>query len=136
MPATEETYRSQPTLHMVFAISLGRDAAVDRLDDHGRPPPPLEAGPARVPARSSATKLEAAEKEKLEEQKAKYQAQIDEIDAKIKQAEANAEQRSRRAPRRSTSELDTLGGAVRGARHRRSGSRRPSSTASAASTTA
>ena len=52
MPATEETYRSQPTLHLVFAITLDRDAAVDRLDDHGRPPPPLEGGPARVPARS------------------------------------------------------------------------------------
>ena len=33
-------------------------------------------------------KLEAAEKQKLEEQKTKYQTQIDEIDAKIQAAEA------------------------------------------------
>ena len=50
MPATEETYRRQPTLHLVFAISSIAMLLVDRLDDHGRPPPPLEAGPARVPA--------------------------------------------------------------------------------------
>ena len=61
MPATEETYRSQPTLHVVFAISSIAMTLVDRLDDHGRPPPPLEAGPARVPPRSRTAKLKAAE---------------------------------------------------------------------------
>ena len=68
MPATEETYRSQPTLHIVFAISLDRDDAGDRLDDHGRPPPPLEGGPARVP-RGRGREARGAEKQKLEEQK-------------------------------------------------------------------
>ncbi len=104
MPATEETYRSQPTLHLVFAISsiamlLATVWMV--MADHLRPWKQVQ----REFQLVERDKLEAAEKEKLEEQKAKYQTQIDEIDAEIKAAEegaagqAAASGRSRRSSR-------------------------------------
>ena len=98
MPATEETYRSQPTLHIVFAISsiaMMLSIVWMIMADHLRPWKQVQ----REFQQVERGKLEAAEQEKLEEQKAKYQAQIDEIDAKIEAAEASADEQRRRDPR-------------------------------------
>src|ERR1700722_2588976 len=94
MPATEETYRRQPTLHLVFAISsiamlLATVWMV--MADHLRPWKQVQ----RQFQYVEREKLEASEKQKLEEQKTKYQKQIDEIDAKIQAADASAETRGR-----------------------------------------
>ena len=94
MPATEETYRRQPTLHLVFAISsvaMLLSTVWMVMADHMRPWKEVQ----RKFQSVEREKLEAAEKEKLEEQKQKYQAQIDEIDAKIQAADADAETRGR-----------------------------------------
>ena len=94
MPATEETYRRQPTLHLVFAISsiaMLLSTVWMVMADHLRPWKQVQ----REFQLVEREKLEAAEKEKLEEQKTKYQKQIDEIDAKIQAAEADAETRAR-----------------------------------------
>ena len=56
---------------------LGRDDAVDRLDDHGRPPPPLEGSPARVPPGRGRPSSRPPRQEKLEAQAAKTKAEID-----------------------------------------------------------
>src|SRR5947209_15052386 len=87
MPATEETYRSQSTLHVVFAISsvaMTLSIVWMIMADHLRPWKQVQ----REFHRVEASKLKAAEQEKLEQQKAKNQAQIDAIDEKIKAAEA------------------------------------------------
>src|SRR5262245_32591552 len=86
MPATEETYRSQPTLHVVFAIlSVVMTIVIVWMvmADHLRPWKVVQ----REFHRIEDAKLRASEQEKLQEQKAKYQAQIDEIDAQVTQAE-------------------------------------------------
>ena len=96
MPASEETYRRQPTLHLVFAISsiaMLLSTVWMVMADHLRPWKQVQ----REFQLVEREKLEAAEKEKLEEQKAKYQKQIDEIDAKIQEAEADAETRAPRS---------------------------------------
>ena len=98
MPASEETYRRQPTLHLVFAISsiaMLLSTVWMVMADHLRPWKQVQ----REFQLVERDKLEAAEKEKLEEQKTKYQKQIDEIDAKIEAAEADAETRGRPDPR-------------------------------------
>ena len=86
MPASEETYRRQPTLHLVFAISsiaMLLSTVWMVMADHLRPWKQVQ----RQFQYVEREKLEAAEKQKLEEQKAKYQKQIDEIDAKIEAAD-------------------------------------------------
>ena len=82
MPATEETYRQQPALHLVFAISsiaMMLSTVWMVMADHLRPWKEVQ----REFQLVEREKLEATEKDKLEEQKTKYQKQIDEIDAKI-----------------------------------------------------
>jgi cbb3-type cytochrome oxidase cytochrome c subunit len=94
MPATEETYRRQPTLHLVFAISsiaMMLSTVWMVMADHLRPWKEVQ----REFQHVEREKLEATEKEKLEEQKTKYQKQIDDIDGKIQQADADAETRAR-----------------------------------------
>jgi cbb3-type cytochrome oxidase cytochrome c subunit len=93
MPATEETYRSQPTLHVIFALSsvvmlLATVWMV--MADHLRQWKEVQRDFHTVERK----KLEKAESEKLQEQKTKYQAQIDELDAKVKAAEAGAAERA------------------------------------------
>jgi len=108
MPATEETYRSQPTLHLVFAISsvamlLATVWMV--MVDHLRPWKQVQRD-FHVIERD---KLKAAEQEKLKEQKTKNEAQIKEIDAKISAAEQNASGRASQL-RTIDRELNRLGG--------------------------
>src|SRR5271170_3850102 len=94
MPASEETYRRQPTLHLVFAISsiaMLLSTVWMVMADHLRPWKQVQ----RQFQLVEREKLEATEKQKLEEQKSKYQTQIDEIDAKIQAADTNAESRGR-----------------------------------------
>ena len=94
MPASEETYRRQPTLHLVFAISsvaMLLSTVWMVMADHLRPWKEVQ----RKFQSVERDKLEAAEKEKLEEQKQKYQTQLDDIDAKIQAAEADADTRAR-----------------------------------------
>ncbi len=94
MPASEETYRRQPTLHLVFAISsiaMLLCTVWMVMADHLRPWKQAQ----RQFQLVEREKLEVAEKQKLEEQQAKYQRQIDEIDAKIKAAAIDAETRAR-----------------------------------------
>src|SRR5580698_9449593 len=93
MPATEETYRRQPTLHLVFAISsiaMLLSTVWMVLADHIRPWKQVQREFQQVERK----KLEESEEDKLNEQKKKYQAQIDEIDAKIKAADDSAAQRA------------------------------------------
>src|SRR5205085_10664696 len=89
MPATEGTDRSQPTLHVVFAISSVAMTLVIVwmvMADHLRPWKQVQ----REFHRIEEAKLKATEREKLQEQKTKYQAQIDQIDSQIRQAEDQA----------------------------------------------
>ncbi len=133
MPASEETYRSQPSLHIVFAItSVAMTLSIVWMimADHLRPWKQVQ----RAFQQVEEAKLKASEKEKLQEQKAKYQTKIDAIDAKIKAAELRRDENASQL-REVDAELKGLGGEAR-ASTPGSGSRRPSSTASAASTTA
>ena len=134
MPATEETYRSQPTLHIVFAISsiaMTLSIVWMIMADHLRPWKQVQRefhdGRARQARRPP-------KQENSKSRRQKAQAKIEEIDAKIKQAEQ--ERPSAAADlRKLDKEIDRL-------RRRPSSStpsgnsRRPSSTACAASTTA
>ena len=73
MPATEETYRPQPTLHVVFAltsIAMTLSIVWMIMADHLRPWKEVQ----REFQQVERTKLEATEAEKLTEQKAKYLA--------------------------------------------------------------
>ncbi len=93
MPATEETYRSQPTLHIVFGISsIAMLLAIVWmiLADHLRPWKEVQ----REFHYVEKAKLEASRAKALEEQKTKYQSQINEIDTKIQQADEHAEERA------------------------------------------
>jgi cbb3-type cytochrome oxidase cytochrome c subunit len=110
MPASEETYYQQPTMHLVFAISSIVMLLVTVwmiAADHFRPWKQVQ----REFQAVERAKLDAAKKEKEEEQKQKYQAQIDEVDRKIKEAEDSAEQRTAEI-RNLDRELDKLGGEV------------------------
>ncbi len=94
MPASEETYRRQPTLHLIFAISsiaMLLSTVWMVMADHMRPWKQVQ----RQFQEVEREKLEASEKQKLEEQKTKYQTQIDQIDQKIQTAEAESETRGR-----------------------------------------
>ena len=136
MPATEETYRSQPTLHVVFAItSIAMLLSIVWMimADHLRPWKQVQ----REFHEIETAKLKATEQEKLAGAAGRStRPQIDEIDAKIEAGRGDSpsenagairdvDRRARRARRRGSSGSTP-----------RSGSRRPSSTASAASTTA
>ena len=97
MPASEETYRRQPTLHLVFAISsiaMLLSTVWMVMADHLRPWKQVQ----RQFQLVEREKLEVAEKQKLEEQKTKYQKQIDEIDAKIKAADDRCRETGPRSP--------------------------------------
>ena len=108
MPATEETYRPQPLLHLIFAVSslaMLLSTVWMVMADHLRP----WKGFQREFQEIERQKLRAAEKEKDAELKQKSQAQLDEIDAQIKAAEANAETRAAEI-RNLDRDLDKLGG--------------------------
>ena len=93
MPATEETYRRQPTLHLVFAISsiaMLLSTVWMVLADHIRPWKEVQ----REFQQVERDKLAATEQAKIQEQKKNSQAKIDEIDAKIKAADESAAQRA------------------------------------------
>lgn len=92
MPATEETYRKQPTLHVVFALSsvaMLLSIVWMIAADHYRPWKQVQ----REFQRVEGAKLEKAKEDKLTEQKQKYQAQLDELDAKIEAAKQAARER-------------------------------------------
>ena len=70
MPASEETYRRQSTLHLVFAISsiaMLLSTVWMVMADHMRPWKEVQRGFQEV----ERDKLKASEREKLEEQKKK-----------------------------------------------------------------
>ncbi len=82
MPATEETYRKQSTLHIVFAVSSVVMAVVTVwmiLADHLRPWKTVQ----REFQQIETAKLEAAESQKLKEQEAKSSTAISDIDRQI-----------------------------------------------------
>ncbi len=110
MPATEETYRPQPILHLVFAISsIAMLLSIVWMvaADHFRPWKQVQ----REFQEVERQKLEKSHEEKLAEQQKKNQAQIDEVDAKIKQAQESAEARDSEI-RQLDRELDKQGGEV------------------------
>jgi len=93
MPASEEPYRRQSTLHLVFAISsvaMLLSTVWMVMADHMRPWKEVQRDFHEV----ERDKLKAAEREKLAARTKKAQDRIDEIDAEIKDAEARAEERA------------------------------------------
>ncbi len=116
MPATEETYRRQPTLHLVFAISsiaMLLSTVWMVMADHLRPWKQVQREFQRSSARSSRRRRE----EKLEEQKAEVPGP-DRRDRR--QDRGGRGERRGSGPPRSAQvdrELDKLGGEVRAARH-------------------
>jgi cbb3-type cytochrome oxidase cytochrome c subunit len=108
MPASEETYRPQPSLHLIFAgssIAMLLATVWMVMADHLRPWKQVQ----REFQTVERGKLEAAEKQKLEDQRKTNQAEIDRIDAEIRMAEQNAEARATEI-RGIDRELDRLGG--------------------------
>src|SRR5512135_758583 len=90
MPASEETYRRQPALHIVFAltsIAMTLSIVWMIMADHLRPWKQVQ----REFQRVEDAKLRAAEAQKLQEQQERYASQIKAIDDKIQAAEARAE---------------------------------------------
>ena len=114
MPATEETYRSQPTLHIVFALSsiaMTLSIVWMIMADHLRPWKQVQ----REFQQVEDAKLHAAEKEKLQEQQEQVRSRRSRtIDDKIQAAEASAEENASDAPRSSNRELDRQAGTVEG----------------------
>src|SRR5882672_11289067 len=91
MPATEETYRRQPTLHLVFAISsiamlLATVWMV--MADHLRPWKQVQ----REFQVIEREKLNASEQEKQEELNLKHKTQLDLIAGKIEAANKSADE--------------------------------------------
>jgi mono/diheme cytochrome c family protein/peptidoglycan hydrolase CwlO-like protein len=94
MPATEETYRSQSTLHVVFAISSVAMLLATVwmiLADHLRPWKQVQ----RQFFQIEDAKLHATEQQKLQEQAAKHQKELDALDQQIAQAEQQERENSR-----------------------------------------
>ncbi len=90
MPATEETYRKQPYLHIVFAISsvaMLLSIVWMVMADHLRPWKQVQ----REFHKVEEAKLEKAKADRLAEQQKKSQAQIDDLNAKIEAAEQSAD---------------------------------------------
>src|SRR3954453_5253638 len=110
MPATEETYRRQPTLHIVFAISsiaMLLSIVWMIMADHLRPWKKVH----REFPDAERENLKATEQQKLAEQRGTAQGKIQEIDNKIKQAEQEAAQRDRAAAiSKIDKEMSSLGG--------------------------
>jgi len=93
MPASEEPYRRQSTLHLVFAISsvaMLLSTVWMVMADHLRPWKEVQRRFHEV----ERDKLKAAEREKLAARTKKAQDRIDVIDATIKDAEARSEERA------------------------------------------
>ncbi len=91
MPATEETYRSQSGLHIVFAItSIAMTLSIVWMvaADHLRPWKQVQ----REFHDVEVAKLEAAKKEKLADQSAKKKERIEAIDAEVAAAEAKKDE--------------------------------------------
>ncbi len=112
MPATEETYRNQSTLHVVFGVSsVAMLLAIVWmiLADHLRPWKEVQ----REFHHVEDAKISAARKKADEDLKAKYQAQIEAIDARIKKAAETAEERSSEI-RKVDNEIKALGGVFEG----------------------
>ncbi len=90
MPATEETYRRQPTLHLVFALSsiaMLLSTIWMVMADHLRPWKQVQRDFQQVERQ----KLEQTEQEKLKEQQQKSKDEIKKIDDEIKAAESTSE---------------------------------------------
>jgi cbb3-type cytochrome oxidase cytochrome c subunit len=107
MPATEETYRPQPILHIIFAISsiamlLATIWMV--MADHFRPWKQVQ----REFQAIEREKLESAKQDKLKEQQQKYEIQLQEIERKIEEAKAGAGTRAAEISQLDK-ELDKLG---------------------------
>src|SRR3954451_3139695 len=86
MPASEETYRKQPVLHSVFAISsiaMTLSIVWMIVADHFRPWKTIQ----REFQVVEEGKLRVTEAQKEAEQKEKSQAEIDRINAEIKAAD-------------------------------------------------
>ena len=110
MPANEETYRSQTTLHVVFAISsIAMTMAIVWMimADHLRPWKETQ----REFHTIEHQKLEQAKAEKLDEQKAKNQSSITEVEAKILAAEQLTTDNAKPI-RQKESEIKKLDGAM------------------------
>jgi len=108
MPANEETYRSQPTLHAAFAISsvaMLLSIVWMIMADHLRPWKQVQRDFQKV----EGAKLQVTEAEKKKEQEKKYQTRITEIDRKIEAARKYAEANSSRL-RGIDKEIRHLGG--------------------------
>src|SRR4051794_6091655 len=108
MPASEETYRRQPTLHVVFAISsiaMLLSIVWMIMADHLRPWKQVQ----REFHDVERDKLRATEQQKLQEQEESAKAKISEIDAKIEQAKQSAAERAAEISRIDR-ELNALGG--------------------------
>ena len=93
MPATEETYRRQPTLHIIFAISsiaMTLSIIWMIMADHLRPWKQVQ----REFQVVEREKLKAVEQATLKKRAGEVQNQIDEFDRKIKEAEQGAAQRA------------------------------------------
>ncbi|MGZ3337836.1 MAG: c-type cytochrome, partial [Isosphaeraceae bacterium] len=93
MPASEETYRRQPTLHIFFAISsiaMTLSIVWMIMADHLRPWKQVQRE-FQVVERG---KLKALEEATLKKRVGEVQNQIDELDRKIKEAEQGAAQRA------------------------------------------
>ena len=93
MPASEETYRRQPTLHIIFAISsiaMTLSIIWMIMADHLRPWKQVQ----REFQVVEREKLKAVEQATLKKRKGEVQNQIDEFDRKIKEAEQGAAQRA------------------------------------------
>ena len=91
MPASEETYRSQPNLHLVFALtSVGMMLSMVWMiaADHLRPWKEFQ----REFQQVERSKLGAVEKEKLAELEARHKTALDALDAQIRAAELQGDE--------------------------------------------
>jgi cbb3-type cytochrome oxidase cytochrome c subunit len=112
MPASEEPYRRQPTLHLVFALSSIAMLLVTVwmvMADHLRPWKEVQRDFHLI----ERDKLAATEREKLQEQQKTSEAKIEALDAQIKAAQANAEARAAQL-RAIDRDLKTYGAAFEG----------------------
>ncbi len=108
MPATEEPYRQQPTLHLVFAISSIAMLLVTIwmvMADHLRPWKQVQ----REFQLIEREKLKASDKEKQDELNTKYKDQLGAIQQKIDAANASADQNAAKI-RTVENEIDGLDG--------------------------
>ncbi len=116
MPATEETYRSQPTLHVVFAVSsiaMLLSIVWMIMADHLRPWKEVQRNFQHV----EAAKLEAAKQQALNEQQARStKPRSTRSTTRSQRPNETREERDARSAR-SIRRLEKLGGHVRRPRH-------------------